>query len=121
MTFPLQLMALVLHTPNINQSGKKHGELQTEKTRLGRFLGQYGKDEDKLIIYCEYLQKFTNNYTSSNQRLGSAGARLLRDARHKRHRSLHSSTCRMDSNATKARLTLRRVAEQLLILENEGQ
>ena len=54
--------------------------------------------------------------TSSNQWLGSAGARLLRDARHKRHRSLHGSTCRMDSNATKARSTLRRVAEQLLIL-----
>ena len=59
--------------------------------------------------------------TSSNQWLGSAGARLLRDARHKRHRSLHGSTCRMDSNATKARSTLRRVAERLLILANEGQ
>ena len=59
--------------------------------------------------------------TSSNQWLGSAGARLLRDARHKRYRSLHGSTCRMDSNATKARSTLRRVAEQLLILANEGQ
>ena len=59
--------------------------------------------------------------TSSNQWLGSAGARLLRDARHKRHRSLHGSTCGMDSNATKARSTLRRVAEQLLILANEGQ
>ena len=59
--------------------------------------------------------------TSSNQWLGSAGARLLRDARHKSHRSLHSSTRRMDSNATKARSTLRRVAEQLLILANEGQ
>ena len=56
--------------------------------------------------------------TSSNQWLGSAGARLLRDAR---HRSLHGSTCRMDSNATKARSTLRRVAELLLILANEGQ
>ena len=64
--------------------------------------------------YQEYL-------TSSNQWLGSAGARLLRDARHKRHRSLHGSKCRMDSNATKARSTLRRVAEQLLILANEGQ
>ena len=59
--------------------------------------------------------------TSSNQWLGSAGARLLRDARHKWHRSLHGSTCRMDSNATKARATLRRVAEQLLLLANEGQ
>ena len=45
----------------------------------------------------------------------------MRDARHKRHRSLHGSKCRMDSNATKARSTLRRVAEQLLILANEGQ
>ena len=62
-----------------------------------------------------------NGKTSSNQWLGSAGARLLRDARHKRHRSLHGSTCRMDSNATKARSTLRRVAEQLLTLANEGQ
>ena len=58
-------------------------------------------------------------YTSSNQWLGSAGARLLRDARHKRHRSLHGSMCRMVSNATKARSTLRRVAEQLLILAND--
>ena len=63
----------------------------------------------------------TESKTSSNQWLGSAGARLLRDARHKRHRSLHGSTCRMDSNATKARATLRRVAEQLLLLANEGQ
>ena len=59
--------------------------------------------------------------TSSNQWLGSAGACLLRDARHKRHRSLHGSRYRMDSNATKARSTLRRVAEQLLRLANEGQ
>ena len=65
--------------------------------------------------------KKVQTYTSSNQWLGSAGARLLRDARHKRHRSLHGSTCRMDSNATKARATLRRVAELLLILANEGQ
>ena len=63
----------------------------------------------------------TESKTSSNQWLGSAGARLLRDARHKRHRSLHGSTCRMDSNATKARATLRRVAELLLLLANEGQ
>ena len=53
-------MALVLHTPNINQSGKKHGELQTEKTRLGRFLGQYDKDERQTDKYCEHLHKFTN-------------------------------------------------------------
>ena len=61
------------------------------------------------------------NKTSSNQWLGSAGARLFRGARHKRYRSLHGSTCRMDSNAIKARSTLRRVAEQLLTLANEGQ
>ena len=42
-------------------------------------------------------------------------------ARHKRHRLLHGSTCRMDSNATEARSTLRHVGEQLLILANEGQ
>ena len=70
---------------------------------------------------CERVFKVFRGYTSSNQWLGSAGARLLRDARHKRHRSLHGSTCRMDSNATKARSTLHRVAEQLLILSNEGQ
>ena len=78
------------------------------------------------LHYC-YCSKFLfvliNKYfyykTSSNQWLGSVGARLLRDARHKRHRLLHGSTCRMDSNATKATSTLRRVAEQLLILAND--
>ena len=70
---------------------------------------------------CERVFKVFRGYTSSNQWLRSAGARLLRDVRHKRHRSLHSSTSRMDSNATKARSMLHRVAEQLLILANEGQ
>ena len=55
--FPLQFMALVLHTANINQSGKRHGQLQTKKTRLGRFLWQYGKDERQTDKYCEYLKK----------------------------------------------------------------
>ena len=78
---------------------------------------------DELVVYLFFSPIYINMYiyTSSNQWLGSAGARLLQDARHKRHRSLHGSTCRMDSNATKARSTLRRVAEQLLILANEGQ
>ena len=74
-----------------------------------------------ITVYHNIALKEVTAITSSNQWLGSAGARLLRDARHKRHRSLHGSTCRMDSNATKARSTLRRVAEQLLILPNEGQ
>ena len=55
------------------------------------------------------------------RKCGRSSVARVRDARHKRHRSLHGSTCRMDSNATKARSTLRRVAEQLLILANEGQ
>ena len=74
-----------------------------------------------ILLTFKALHDRVPNYTSSNQWLGSAGACLLRDARHKRHRSLHGSTCRMDSNATKARSTLRRVAEQLLRLANEGQ
>ena len=42
--FPLQFMALVLHTPNINQSGK-NVVIELQKMWLGRFLVQYGKDE----------------------------------------------------------------------------
>ena len=42
--FPLQFMAIVLHTPNINQSGK-NVVIELQKMWLGRFLLQYGKDE----------------------------------------------------------------------------
>ena len=48
-------------------------------------------------------------------------AQGVTQAWHKTHRSLHGSTCRIDSNATNARSTLRRVAEQLLAIANEGQ
>ena len=41
--------------------------------------------------------------------------------KHKRHRLLHGSTRRMDSNATNARSALRCVAEQLLTLANESK
>ena len=47
-------------------------------------------------------------------------AQRVTQAWHSTHRSLHGSTCWMDSNATNAGSTLRRVAEQLLTLANEG-
>ena len=101
--------------------------ITTPRTSCIYFLPKIHKPNNPgrpIVSACSYPTELNSSYlgkTSSNQWLGSAGARLLRDARHKRHRSLHGSSCRMDSHATKARSTLRRVAEQLLTLAIEGQ
>ena len=54
----------------------------------------------------------------TNPLLKSVGRKESR--KHKRHRSLHGSTSRMDSNATNARSELRCVAEQLLYIHIWG-
>ena len=73
-----------------------------------------------IIQHSSFKLKFTDEWlTFWSESAKSVGRKESR--KHKRHRSLHGSTCRMDSNATNARSALRCVAEQLLTFANDGQ
>ena len=72
--------------------------------------------------HSSFKLNFTDEWLSFEANpLRERWAQGVTQARHRTHRSLHGSTCRMDSNATNARSTLRRAAEQILTLANEGQ